>query len=97
MKLPAYKDVLRMAKDKITESLAPVRVVRARKQAELEMAKLDEEIATKTAKIHEVCLENEINFGKLIELQDRLALAERKKRQYEKILFEMFPPESGTP
>lgn len=91
MKLPAYKDVLKMAKEKVDDALAPVRAMRAKKQAELEMAKLDEEIATQTAKIHEICCEKEINFANLIEKQDQLALTERKKKQYQKILDEMFP------
>ena len=46
MKLPAYKSVLKMSKDILRDTLAPVRTMRAKKQAELEMAKLDEEIAT---------------------------------------------------
>ena len=93
MKLPAYKDVLKMAKEKVDSSLAPVRAMRAKKQAELEMAKLDEEIATQTAKIHEICCEKEINFASLIDKQDTIALTERKKKQYQKILDEMFPEE----
>ena len=91
MKLPAYKDVLKMAKEKVNDALAPVRANRAKKQAELEMAKLDEEIATQTAKIHEICCEKEITFAVLIEKQDQLTLTERKKKQYQKILDEMFP------
>lgn len=93
MKLPAYKEVLRMAKEKIDDALAPIRAMRAKKQAELEMAKLDEEIATQEAKIHEACCQKEINFSMLIERQDLLALTERKKKQYQKILDEMFPQE----
>ena len=91
MKLPAYKDILRMAKEKVDDALAPVRAMRAKKQAELEMAKLDEEIATMTARIHEICCDREINFNSLIDKQDQLALTERKKKQYQKILDEMFP------
>jgi hypothetical protein len=91
MKLPKYKDVLKMAKDVIDDTLAPVRTMRAKKQAELEMAKLDEEIATQEAKIHELCCEKEINFAGLIDKQDKLALTQRKKKQYQKILDEMFP------
>ena len=93
MKLPAYRDVLKMAKEKVDDTLAPVRVIRAHKQAELEMAKLDEEIATMTAKFHEICCQKDVNFAALIEQQDRIALTERKKRQYQKILDEMFPDE----
>lgn len=93
MKLPTYRTVLQMAKEKIETSLVPVRVIRAKKQAELEMAKLDEEIATMTAAIHEACCQKDVNFKTLIEQQDKLALTERKKRQYQKILDEMFPEE----
>lgn len=91
MKLPAYKDILKMAKEKVDDTLAPVRAHKAKKQAELEMAKLDEEIATQTAKIHETCCQKEIDFAALIKLQDNLALTERRKKQYQKILDEMFP------
>ena len=87
----AQKDVLKMVKEKVDDALAPVRANRAKKQAELEKAKLDEEIATQTAKIHEICCEKEIDFAALIEKQDCLALTERKKKQYQKILDEMFP------
>jgi len=93
MTLPVYRDVLKMAKEKIDDALAPVRVNRARKQAELEMARLDEEIATGTARLHELCCQKEINFSGLIAQQDAIALTERKQRQYQTILDEMFPEE----
>jgi len=91
MKLPQYKEILKMSGEKIKASLAPVRAARARKQAELEMCKLDEEIATTEADIYEACSKEEVNFKAIIEKQDRLGLLERKKKQYQKILDEMFP------
>ena len=91
MKLPTYRDVLTMTKEVIDQALAPVRVIRARKQAELEMAKLDEEIATLTAALNEYCCAKEICFANVIATQDKIALTERKKRQYQVILDEMFP------
>lgn len=93
MKLPKYQDVIKMAKEKVDETLAPIRAMKARKQAELEMAKLDEEIAVKEAAVHEECCKKDVNFPRIIELQDQLALTERKKKQYQKIIDEMFPTE----
>jgi hypothetical protein len=93
MKLPIYKEVLKMGKEKVNEGLAPIRAMRAKKQAELEMAKLDEIIATEEAEIHELCSQKEVNFAGLIEKQDKVGLTERKKKQYQKILDEMFPEE----
>lgn len=91
MKLISYKEALNMGKKAISKALVPVKVNRARKQAELEMCKLDEKIASKEAAIQEACCADEINFASLIEQQDDLALLERKKAQYQKILDEMFP------
>ena len=91
MKLPAYKDVLKMNEGLVKKTLAPVKAARARKQAELEMCKLDEDIATREMAILEMCFKNDIDFGWLIDMQDSLALSERKKGQYKKIINEMFP------
>ena len=91
MELPAYKDALKMGKEKLGEMLVPVKATRAKKQAELEMCKLDEELATKQADLHEECCKEDVSFPKIIEMQDAIALLERKKKQYQKILDEMFP------
>jgi len=90
MKLPKYTDVLKMSKETVSETLAPVRAARAKKQAELEMAKLDEDIATNEAKLYEECCREEVNFTNIIRMQDELGLSNRKKTQYQKILDEMF-------
>jgi len=91
MKLPTYKDVLKMGEDAVKQTLAPVKAARAKKQAELEMCKLDEQIATLEAEIHEMCCSVDIDFSEIIDAQDELALVERRKAQYKKILVEMFP------
>lgn len=91
MKLTPYKEILKWSKEKIDESLAGVRAHKAMKQAELEIAKLDEKIATQEAKIREICSGKEIDFEKLINAQDDLALMERKTKQFKKIIDELFP------
>jgi len=91
MKLRPYKEYLAMAKEAIDETLAPVRARKAKKQAELEIAKLDEGIATKESKIQELCTEKELDFAKIIDEQDKLALQIRRKKQFQKIIDELFP------
>lgn len=90
MKLPKYNDILKMTKEKVDATLAPIRVAKAKAQANLEMVKLDEQIATLEAEITEACCKSEISFPSIIEKQDRLALLERKKKQYQEILDQMF-------
>lgn len=91
IKLKSYKEYLKMGKEKVNESLAPVRAARARKQAELEVAKLDEQIANHEAKLTELCSVENIDFFAIIKGLDDLGLAERKKSQFEKLLAELFP------
>ena len=90
-KLTPYKDILKWSKEKIDEGLAGVRANKAKKQAELEVAKLEEAIATQEAKINEICAEKEIDFNKLISMFNEQALTERKKKQFAKIIDELFP------
>lgn len=90
MKLIPYKKILKMGKEKIQDALAPIRANQAKKQGELEIAKLEEVIATQESKIQEICSEHPLDFNNLIEAQDRLALNERRKKQLEKIIKELF-------
>jgi len=91
MKLPKYADILRMSKEKIDLALAPIRASKAKAQAGLEMVKLDEQIAVLESEIMESCTKHEINFSSLIDKLDRVALLERKKKQYQTILKDLFP------
>ncbi len=82
MKLTPYKKLLTMAKEAVDASLAPVRARAAKKQAELEMAKLDEKIATLESEINQECAKKDLNFDAIIRKLDDLALAERRKAQF---------------
>jgi hypothetical protein len=90
MKLLKYSDALKAGKAKIGNLLVPVRVKRAQKQAELEMCKLEEKVANDQAKLVEVCSSEELNFENIIIIQDRLALNERRIKQYQLIIDQMF-------
>jgi hypothetical protein len=48
-------------------------------------------MVTLEANIQELCAKKEIDFTALLKAMDDLALAERRKKQYEKILSELFP------
>lgn len=93
MKLPSYKDAIKMSKEALSDLMVPARVAKARKQAELKMCELDEKLATKTESLQEVCTRENVDFEAVINLQDDIALLERRKTQYQQILDEMFPEE----
>lgn len=91
MKLTAYEKVLKFSKEKIQEAMAPVRAREMRKKAELEMAKIEGKMIEKEAKIEELAGAYPIDFDLMISSIDELALLERRKKQFSKIISEMFP------
>lgn len=93
MKLLPYKKVLQYSKEKIQDALAPIRAAQARKKAELKICELDEQIANEEMRVQEICAEHPLDFAKLMEAQDKLALVERRKKQLGKIIKELFEEE----
>ncbi len=91
MELTAYKKIITMAKEKISEALAPIRAMQVKKQGEIELAKLDEKIITQQVRIEEIASEYPVDFNKLINALDDLALSERRHKQFETIISQMFP------
>lgn len=91
MKLKPYKELIALSKEKLDEALAPIRARQVKTQAELEMAKIDEQLMTTEASMQELCAQKQIDFPRLLRLMDEVALAERRKKQYSKILGELFP------
>lgn len=93
MALLKYKEILVLAKEKITEAMAPLRSREMKKKAELEACKLESIIAEKEQNIQEYASQYPINFDKLIDAIDELELVKRRKEQFEKIIAEMFGDE----
>jgi exonuclease VII large subunit len=91
MKLKPFKEILKMSKEKLDEAMAPIRAHKVKTQAQLEMAKLDEKLVTLEAGIQEMCALKEIDFDSLIKKLDEAAILERRKKQYDRIVRELFP------
>lgn len=93
MKLKPYKEILAMTKEKINECLAPIRANKAKKRAELEQIKIDEKVTRIESEIHELAAKEDIDFDAIINKLDEVALLERRKSQFDKIIGELFPSE----
>lgn len=94
MKLTPYREMIALAKDKAKELMAIPRAFEQRKRAELEMAKIDSLIAEGEQSINEVTAEYPVNFDRLIDKIDDLALLERRRDQFARIVAEMFPADT---
>lgn len=90
MKLMKYSNVLKMAKEKIQEALAPIRANEMKKKAELEIAKLDGVIAEQEQKIQELASQYPIDFDAICEATDELDLKSRRRKQLNTIIEDLF-------
>ena len=91
MKLKPFKDLFAMSKEKLDEAMAPIRARQVKSQADLEMAKLDADILTQEGEVQEMCTKKEINFPALLDKLDKIALLERRRKQYGEVLKQLFP------
>ena len=91
MKLKPFAEIIAMTKEGLDAALAPIRAKQVKMKAELEMAKIDEQLINTETKIQELCTTKDINFDSLITKLDEYALAERRKKQFQKIINELFP------
>jgi hypothetical protein len=96
MTLKPFAEIIALSKEKLAESLAPIRARKVRSQAELEMAKLDDELIRLESDIQEQCAKEDINFPSLLDKLDKVALLERRKVQYESVLAQLFPAKKAT-
>lgn len=91
MTLRPYYELIAMAKEKIDEALAPLRANTAKQKAKLKIAELEEKMASQESRIYELCVQKDIDFDKIISAQDEYALMERRKKQLDTIIEQLFP------
>jgi len=93
MKLKPFKELIGLSKEKLDEAMAPIRARQVKAKAELEMSKLDSELLTMETEVQESCSQKDINLPQLLDKLDKIALLERRKKQYGKVLEQLFPKE----
>lgn len=90
MKLLKYKEIIGKSKEKIDELMAPIRANRMKKAAESEALKVEEDILNLQSKVQDICLEYPINFNKLLDILDEIAVLERRQEQYAIVIKDLF-------
>lgn len=93
MELKPFKELIKLSKEKLDESLAPMRARAVKAKAELEMAKLDERRVQLEMQVQEICAQRDIDFTQLLAKMDEHDLNERRLAQYQQLLAQLFPQE----
>lgn len=93
MKLTPYKKILAMTKEAIDKTLVPIRARQAKQLGELEMMKIEEQILTMESDIQEITVKHPLNYDALLTKLDRVAILERRKKQFSRVIKELFEDE----
>ena len=100
MQLKPFKEIIAMSKEKLKETLAPMRAGMVKAKAQLEMYSLDEKIMSKEAAIQEMFAsfadEKSVNFPRLMDMLDELEILQGRREQYEIVLSQLFPNEKAA-
>lgn len=94
MKLKPFKEMIGLSKEKLDEAMAPIRARQVRLQANLEQSKLESDIVGKETLVQEMLTSKTVDFPKLMDRLDEIALLERRKEQYDEVLAQLFPEET---
>ena len=86
-----YKDIIALSKEKVDEALAPIRAKAARSRANLETAKIEEELVSLEGAITSLCADKDLDFDKIINKLNEYDLNTRRLEQINKIVEDLFP------
>lgn len=91
MELRPFKELIGLSKEKIDAAMAPIRAKQVKAKADLKMSGLESDILDKETKVQEMCLVKDIDLCGIIDILDQIALLERRKDQYTKVVNQLFP------
>ena len=91
MQLKPLKELLGLTKEKLDETLAPIRARQIKSSADTRVAKLEEDQLTLERKIQEACCSKEINFDTVLGLMDDYDLNDRRIKQFKTLVEQLFP------
>lgn len=89
----SFKELISMTKEKLGESMIPLRIRSAKAKAEGLKVELETKMLDLETEINNACADKEINFGKVADLVDEYELAERRLNQVTSLVNKLFPQE----
>ena len=89
--LKPFRELVALSKEKLDEALIPLRVRAAKAKAEGEVIKMEESLIKLETCINEMCAQMELNFVSITDKIDEYELTERRLKQIQQLVAELFP------
>lgn len=89
--LRPFRELIAMSKEKLDEAMAPVREMKAKSQAKVKVAEIEERVIGLQAEIQELATKKDIDFDAMADKIDQLELMELRKARFDTIIEQLFP------
>lgn len=86
-----YADLVKLTKDQLRDTFAPMRAREMRLEAQTRVAKLESQIAEAEQKVVELGSTYPINFDAVLEAMDSCAILRRRQEQFNLLIKDLFP------
>lgn len=91
--IKSFKELISMTKEKLEESMVPLRVRAAKAKAESVKVELETKQLDLEQKINKLCADKELDFNKIADLLDEYDLNDRRLKQITTLVEQLFPAE----
>lgn len=89
--IKSFKELITLTKEKLEESMIPLRVRTAKAKAEIIKVELETKLSVLEMKINEQAAQKDIEFTKVADLVDEYELTERRLKQVTSLVDQLFP------
>src|SRR5688572_5700655 len=91
MQLTPYAELIKLKPEERAQKNAQAKINKQKKKGELKVAELEELISSLEEEVTALCSKDDLDYDKIVDKQDELTLAIRRKEQFEKVINGLFP------
>ena len=91
MQLTPYAELVQLTPAEREKKNANAKINKQKQKGLLKVAELDEKITSLEDEVTSLCSRTELDFDAIVDKQDELALAQRRKEKFSEVINQLFP------
>lgn len=91
MRLTPYSELIKLTPEQRDQKNSAAKINKQKQKGLLKVAELEERITTLEDEVVTLCSTTELDYDAIVNKQDELALANRRKEQFSKVIEQLFP------
>lgn len=96
MQLTPYADLIKLSPEEREKKNSTTKINKQKQKGVLKVAELDEKISSLEDRVTTLCSQTDLNYEAIVDAQDELALAIRRKEQFQTVIDQLFPTSANA-